>query len=81
MVLNFNYTFTHDQHDDTALTLLLDLSDNFLKQFQNNTVVVQHEEIDRVELFEPTTLAALCKGSSISYLKKQHQEGNNKRAL
>ncbi len=57
MVLHFNYTFTHDQHDDTALTLLLDLSDNFLKQFQNNTVVVQHEEIDRVGLFEPTTFA------------------------
>jgi hypothetical protein len=28
MVLHFNYTFTHDQHDDTALALLLNLSYN-----------------------------------------------------
>jgi hypothetical protein len=32
IVLHFNYTFTHDRHDDTALASLGFLSDNYLKQ-------------------------------------------------
>jgi ABC-type phosphate/phosphonate transport system substrate-binding protein len=39
------------------LALLLNLSDNQLKQSQINTVVVQQEKMDRVG-FEPTTSAA-----------------------
>jgi hypothetical protein len=39
------------------LALLLNLSDNILKQSQNNTVVVQQEEMDRVGV-EPTTSAS-----------------------
>jgi hypothetical protein len=31
------------------------LSDNYLKQSQNNTVIVQQEKVDRVVGFEPTT--------------------------
>jgi hypothetical protein len=38
------------------LALLLNLSDNHLKQSQINTVVVQQEEMDRVGV-EPTTSA------------------------
>jgi hypothetical protein len=37
--------------------MLLNLSDNYQNQLQNNTVVVQQEEMDRVEGFEPTTSA------------------------
>jgi hypothetical protein len=33
------------------------LSDNYLKQSQINTVVVQQKDMDRVGLFEPTTSA------------------------
>jgi hypothetical protein len=40
--------------------LLLDLSYNFLKGAQINTVVVQQKEMDRVG-FEPTTSAMPCK--------------------
>jgi hypothetical protein len=41
------------------LALLLDVSDIYQKQSQNDTVVVvQQEEMDRVGLFEPTTSAA-----------------------
>jgi hypothetical protein len=36
--------------------LLLNLSDNYLKQSQNNTVLVQQKEMDRVGV-EPTTSA------------------------
>jgi hypothetical protein len=36
--------------------LLLNLSDNYLNRVQNNTVVVQQKEMDRVG-FEPTTSA------------------------
>jgi hypothetical protein len=39
------------------LALLLNLSDNQLKQSQINTVVVQQEKMDRVGV-EPTTSAA-----------------------
>ena len=38
------------------LTLLLNLSDNYRKQSQNNAVIVQQKEVDRVG-FEPTTSA------------------------
>jgi hypothetical protein len=38
------------------LALLLNLSDNYLKQSQINTVVVQQKEMDRVGV-EPTTSA------------------------
>jgi hypothetical protein len=40
--------------------LLLDLSDNNRKHAQNNTVVVQQEEMDRVGV-EPTTSACSLK--------------------
>jgi hypothetical protein len=42
---------------DTALVLLMNLSDNYLKHAQFNTVVVQQKEMDRVGV-EPTTLAS-----------------------
>jgi hypothetical protein len=45
-----------DKWEDTALALLLNLSDNHQKQSQNNTVVVQQIKVDRVG-FEPTTSA------------------------
>ena len=38
------------------MALLLNLSDNYLKQAQNNTEVVQQEVVDLME-FEPTTSA------------------------
>ena len=38
------------------MALLLNLFDNYLKQSQINTVVVQQEEMDRVGV-EPTTSA------------------------
>ena len=38
------------------MALLLNLSDNYLKQSQINTVVVQQKEMDRVGV-EPTTSA------------------------
>jgi hypothetical protein len=41
---------------DMALALRGFLSDNYLKQSQSNTVVVQRKEMDRVG-FEPTTSA------------------------
>jgi len=45
-----------DKQEDTALALLGFLSYNYQKQVQNNTVLVQQEEVDWVG-FEPTTLA------------------------
>jgi hypothetical protein len=42
----------------SLLVLLAILSDNYLKQAQNDTVVVQQEEMDRVGV-EPTTSASL----------------------
>ena len=45
-----------DKQWDTALALLLNLSDNCQNQAQTNTVVVQQEKMDRAG-FEPTTSA------------------------
>ena len=45
--------------DLETINILQVLSDNFLKQAQTNTVVVQQEKVDRVGLFEPTTSAML----------------------
>ncbi|HYZ59566.1 MAG TPA: hypothetical protein VE544_07900 [Nitrososphaeraceae archaeon] len=39
------------------MALLLNLSDNYLKQAQNNTEVVQQEVVDLMGLFESTTSA------------------------
>ncbi|HZB99367.1 MAG TPA: hypothetical protein VE226_05090 [Nitrososphaeraceae archaeon] len=36
------------------MALLLNLSDNYHKQAQINTVFVQQEKVDRVDGFEPT---------------------------
>ena len=43
--------------DNRPLALLMDLSYNNRKQSQNNTVVVQQKEMDRVGV-EPTTSAS-----------------------
>jgi hypothetical protein len=43
-----------------AFALLGFLSYNNRKQSQNNTVVVQQKEMDRVGLVEPTTSAGLA---------------------
>jgi hypothetical protein len=40
-----------------TLTMQQNLSDNNGKQSQINAVVVQQEEVDRVDGFEPTTAA------------------------
>ena len=44
------------KRENTILTLMLDLSYNFLERAQNNAVAYQNEEMDRVG-FEPTTSA------------------------
>ena len=44
------------------------LSDNSLKQAQNNTVVVQQEEVDRVG-FEPTTSGLKSGLAMTNYIK------------
>jgi hypothetical protein len=43
---------------DLSKALLLNLSVNYQKQAQNNAVVVQQKEMDRVG-FEPTTSASI----------------------
>src|SRR5215212_7837140 len=57
--------------------LLLNLSDNCLKQTSFNAVVPSQKEMDRVGV-EPTTTVDHLKGSSISFYLNQKQllEGN-----
>ena len=54
-VVNFssNVNKSVDKQEDTELALLLNLSDNYHKQAQINTVFVQQEKVDRVDDLNP----------------------------
>ena len=55
-VVNFssNVDKSVDKQEDTELALLLNLSDNYHKQAQINTVFPTQEKVDRVDGFKPT---------------------------